>query len=289
MRYLVVNADDFGFSEGINRGIVEAHTQGVVTSASVMCHAPGFEDALQRLREHPSLDPGVHVTLTVGRPVSPPAQVATLVGPQSRFHGLYSFLSRLCVGAMNPDEVRREMRAQIEKFLRAGLRPSHLNSHHHVHLLPSLARMARDLAAEFGIPFLRCPYNVISASGLTARERVIQRLARRRRADFLEQGLLLPDNLIGPGLMGSRFEPHSVVASLNAAGDDTITELACHPGHVDDELASTDTYTHWREREVRVLISLKSDGRLAQSGVALTSFARLCKWRPSDTLTAQLG
>src|SRR5215203_3148938 len=119
-RQLVVNADDFGISRGVNRGIVEAHRLGLVTSASLMPNLPAAEDALTRAAICPNLGLGLHLTLTAGKPLSPPQQVQTLVDAEGQFLVLGTLLARLSLGQVRGDDLRRELAAQVEWALRRG-------------------------------------------------------------------------------------------------------------------------------------------------------------------------
>src|SRR5919112_1525178 len=118
VRQLVVNADDFGISRGVNRGIVEAHRAGLVTSASLMSNLPSAEDALTRATTCPDLGLGLHLTLTAGRPLTPPDRVPTLVDDDGCFHLLGTLLARLSLGQVHADDLARELSAQVEWALR---------------------------------------------------------------------------------------------------------------------------------------------------------------------------
>src|SRR5262249_30986689 len=119
---LIVNADDFGLSPGINRGIIEAHRKGVVTSASLMATGDAFDDAVLLSRAHPELSIGVHLTLVEGVPVRRPADIPSLVGPDGRFaKSLGAFLKVWLTGRIRPEDVGRELDAQVEKVLSRGV------------------------------------------------------------------------------------------------------------------------------------------------------------------------
>src|SRR4051812_20496543 len=150
VRQLVVNADDFGISRGVNRGIVEAHRQGLVTSASLMPNLPSAEDALTRATICPDLGLGLHLTLTAGRPLTPPYLVPTLVDEDGQFLVLGTLLARLSLGKVRADELSRELTAQVEWALKRSVHPSHLDSHHHVHTHPRVAPIVIGLAREHG-------------------------------------------------------------------------------------------------------------------------------------------
>ena len=153
---LVVNADDFGVSERVNSGIVHAHREGVVTATSLMAVGRAFEHAVRLARAVPDLDVGVHLTLVAERPLRP--EGSSLTGTDGRFPpGAGAFTLGWLTGRIRRADVEAEWSAQIERVLASGIRPSHLDSHQHVHVLPGLLDLARELAARYGIPFVRVP------------------------------------------------------------------------------------------------------------------------------------
>lgn len=156
-RRLIVNADDLGLHEDINHGIEQAHTQGIVTSASLVACGEAFDHAVEILRTCPNLDVGVHLTLVGGeRPLCPPEEVSSLVGADGRFPHSYRRLAGT-IWLARPAEIRRELDAQIQRVIRAGLKPTHLDSHQHVHVLPKVWAVIKDLARGYGIRWVRAP------------------------------------------------------------------------------------------------------------------------------------
>ena len=155
---LIVHADDFGMSEAVNLGILEAHERGIVTSTSIMATAPAFEHAVAVAKSRPSLDVGVHLTLTEQRPLIGAEAGASLVGPDGRFAPhLVQFAVRYLRGKVSLAEVRAELDAQIRRVRDAGIAVSHLDGHQHVHVLPGIAAIVADLAAAHGITAVRYP------------------------------------------------------------------------------------------------------------------------------------
>lgn len=230
---LIVNADDFGLSQAINRGIVTAHREGIVTSASVMVNGPAFEHALALAQENPALDVGVHLTLTELSPVASPDAVRSLVGGNGRFppHAI-DFARRYARGALVLADVRAELDAQIRLARSRGLTISHLDSHQHVHALPGIARVVADLAYAYGIRAVRYPLERLQAhmfGNVRNARRLAEHLAlnavcvlsplrRVRRAErfvgFHFGGRLTEKNL------------ERVLRRLPAGG---TVELMCHP------------------------------------------------------------
>ena len=154
-RRLVINADDFGFTDGVNRGIIRAApAAGVVTSTSVMVNMPGWDDALARLRDRRlTLGIGLHLNLVAGAPLT---RAPTLTDAQTgRFHSLGRLARRAVAGRVRLDEVRAECEAQFERLAWAGVRITHVDSHRHTHCLPGFFIAVRDAARSARVSVIR--------------------------------------------------------------------------------------------------------------------------------------
>lgn len=157
-RFIIINGDDFGFSSGVNRAIIEAHERGVLTSTSLMVTAQAFDEAVAQALAHPDLAVGLHLVLGKGKAVLPPSQIPHLVDENGNFSnqpnraGLHYQLN----GAARR-ELRLEIRAQLEKFRDTGLRLSHVDGHLHMHSHPVVMRVLVELADEFKIQVIRLP------------------------------------------------------------------------------------------------------------------------------------
>lgn len=155
---VVVNADDFGLHVAVNRGIVRAHRDGIVTSVSLMACGRAFEDALAQLSVCPDLGVGVHLTLVGEKSVLPHQEIPSLVGSAGDFpRNYFNFAVAWCAARIRKKAVQREMCAQIEKVIQRGIRPTHLDSHQHVHCLPGVWEITLQLARQFDISFVRLP------------------------------------------------------------------------------------------------------------------------------------
>lgn len=221
MRRLIINADDFGFTRDVNAGIVYAHTSGVLTSTTLMANGDAFDDAVRLAKETPTLDIGAHLVLVQGASLldgSPlPATPRHLLGVLAR--------RRLNVYA--------ELKAQLEKILAAGIVVSHLDTHKHTHLVPSVFRAVIRLADEFGVRWVRLPPAPIGKS-------YYRRAAAARN-------IKLPDHFLGFKLTGTLTEETFAQALEDV--QDGVTEFMCHPGYLRDELKQSPT----RLKESRVL------------------------------------
>jgi predicted glycoside hydrolase/deacetylase ChbG (UPF0249 family) len=269
VRRLIVNADDLGLSPAVNRGIVELHAAGVVTSASLLMNLPATADALA-LTAGSDLDIGVHLNLSTGRPLA--RGVGSLVGPDGAFRRPPAQVCRLLAGRLRLDEVEREWAAQIEACLATGRRPAHLDSHAHLHALPGLTGVALRLARRYAIGAVR-----LNGHGLVVRQALPllpRRLVGRWRlppGPAAGAPLLTSDHLLLLTAMGRRVSPDDVAAVLRDL-EPGLTELVIHPGYVDAELRRLDPLTWQRERELRLLRATWWRPLLAELGLQPTTF-----------------
>ena len=148
-RCLIVNADDFGMSHGITDGILRAHREGFLTSASLMTNMPAAEYAVACLAQAPALGVGVHLNICSGRPMLPPNEIPTLVDAKGTFHPADAMIRKLWRWQVSGREIEAEFRAQLRWAKDRGIIPTHADSHHHMNLYPAAAiPFARALAAE---------------------------------------------------------------------------------------------------------------------------------------------
>ena len=282
IRQLVVNADDFGISRGVNRGIVEAHRTGLVTSASLMPNLPSAEDALTRAATCPDLGLGLHLTLTAGKPLSPPETVPTLVDSEGRFPVLGALLLRLSLGRVHRDDLRRELTAQVEWALRRGIQPDHIDSHHHVHIHPRVAPIVLSLAREHGVSWVRSAAESVPSPSLLVRSpkdgirtAAVSAFGIVSRALIRRAGLQTAQHFRGIAL-GMGFGEASLLPALHTLPPG-LTELMTHPGHPDEELARLTEFVHGRDRELAALTSTAAREVVRRRRVRLTSFSWLAR------------
>ena len=159
MRQLIVNADDFGLTEQVNRGIIDAHREGIVTSTTLMANGGAFDAAVSMGRREYDLGIGVHLNLTEGLPVSPAFEIPTLVDRHGRLHlNPRRLLHGVVTRQVNLAEAKTELWQQIWKVFDTGILPTHLDGHKHVHILPGVSDIVVRLAQEFSIRSIRCPW-----------------------------------------------------------------------------------------------------------------------------------
>lgn len=267
---LIINADDFGISRGVNTGIIEAAQAGVVTSASLMVNMPGFADALDRVVTTPTLSLGLHLNLTVGNPLT---EASSLVRRTTgKFYALSALVTRTSLGLVDTSEVEEECLAQIDRMTEAGFPPTHLDSHRHIHAHPALAATVARAAASRGITSVRVPCEPFRINRSNWR-------AMLKKAGLLACGRLsgqtrTDDRLhfFGVSLQGGKSFASRLFSLIPRLPPGT-SELMTHPGYADSSLTDHDSYTLDRVVELRVLCSREFRDLLSQSGVTLTSFA----------------
>jgi hopanoid biosynthesis associated protein HpnK len=253
---LIVNADDFGLSEAVNRAVIEAHEHGIVTSTSIMAGGSAFEHAAELAVRCPTLDVGVHLTLTEQRPVA--ESVPSLVRSDGRFapHAT-DFARHWLRGAIALADVRRELDAQIRRVRAHGVRPTHLDGHQHVHVLPGIARVVAELAREHGIGAVRLPierprgYMLKDLGNL---KRVAEQIALGTFATLSPlKRLRRVDRFVG-FYFGGRLNEQNLRTVLERLPARKTVELMCHPGFEDP----ASPYNHWHYGWAAETAALKS-------------------------------
>jgi predicted glycoside hydrolase/deacetylase ChbG (UPF0249 family) len=248
-RRLILNADDFGLTPGINQAILELHSAGVLTSATLMAAAPAFRSAAHAAFVEPSLSVGCHIVLVDGSPVLHPSEIPTLVGPDGRFRPtLGAFLGDLVRGRIRENDMEREAAAQIRRIIAAGITPSHLDTHKHTHMFPRVLQAILRAARATQVHAIRNPFEPEWAIRVTrhapwTRRMQVRLLRLRLRRHFLHAirrvGFRTTDGALGVLATGT-LEPSTLEALLAAMPAGTW-ELVCHPGYPDAELSATST------------------------------------------------
>jgi predicted glycoside hydrolase/deacetylase ChbG (UPF0249 family) len=268
-KQLVVNADDFGFTPDVNQGIVEAHRNGILTAATLMANGEAFDDAVRQARETPTLDIGCHLVLIGGRsPVTGKA---------------FPFTVAQLVGALARREIRpyEELAAQVRRILAAGIEPTHLDTHKHTHLAPPVLDAVARIGQEFGIRWVRRPFDFpLNALGgaVPVMKRMTSRalgvLRRRFHRTLESRGCRFTDHFAGFQITG-RFRTAELVELLALIPAGT-TELMCHPGRCGPALRQARTrLKESREHELEALVSPEARAALARHGIELVNYRAL--------------
>lgn len=290
---LIINADDFGLTPGVNRGIAQAFETGVLTSTSMLAVAPAFDDAVGVWRDldRDGLGIGVHFAL-VGEdpPLLSAAEIPTLVDRRGRFWESWKqFLPRAATRRIDPDDVRAELRAQLERIVQAGIAPTHVDTHQHLHLWPVVRNVVLDLARDGGIDAIRVP----RPTGGDPKSRLIGQLARQLATAARGIGLRQPEAFVGLDESGrldlARLHRAIERATPDAANPDATDpdaaapsaprprsmEIGCHPGLAHDP--DRDRYRwgfSWPD-ELAALCHPDTRTLIERRGLVLGSFAAL--------------
>ena len=261
MKRLIVNADDFGFTSDVNQGIIEAHREGILTATTLMATGAAFDDAVRLAKENPTLDVGCHLVLVGSRPF--PATVAALVQAVA--------LKRI--------EVYGQLAAQVRRIVDAGIAPTHLDTHKHTHLLPPVLDAVARISEEFGIRWVRRPFDFpLPGGGVGWKKRAVSRsfgVVRGRFEKVLSRrGCRSTDHFAGFQITG-RYDGAALAALIRVLPEGS-TEFMCHPGRCGDELRAAPTrLKDSREEELRALRSPEVRVALQEAGVELASYRSL--------------
>jgi len=280
-RQIIINADDFGLCEGVNRAVAEAHTKGILTSATIMTNMPSAAEAIEIARRLPKLGVGVHLNLTDGQPVSKDTDVQLLVNTDGQFAyspARLSFHSLISTRFRNA--VKTELAAQIRWVIEKGLRPTHLDSHKHIHSFPAIYPLVCDLAGEFEIPAIRFTFEPMSFSTMPgllpdgdgkkrARlTRIMARINRLQNSSFFKTDMLL--GVTHTGRIDTDF--FRAAASYNKA---PIAEIMTHPGFIDGLEKFKTRLVQQRKIELDTLCSEKTRQYLINAGIKLVHYGQL--------------
>jgi predicted glycoside hydrolase/deacetylase ChbG (UPF0249 family) len=293
---LILNADDFGLTPGINRAIAELHAANALTSATLMAAGPAFDDAIRIAHAHPTLGIGCHIVLTDGAPISPPETIPTLLGPDRKTFrpSLGSFFRDALLNRIAAADIAREAQAQIDRIQQQGIRLTHLDTHKHTHILPHIARPLLAVAERTGIPAIRNPFEPPWSIAL-GRSPILRRLQLRSLRHLQPRFLALPQIRSGSvrttnGTLGisatGQLNPTTLGNILNAMPDGTW-ELVCHPGYNDRDLDAITTRLR-STREVELAALLAAFSKTSQSTphlphAELINYSSLSSHRTSGT------
>lgn len=272
MRVLVVNADDFGFNRDVNSGIIQAHREGILTATTLMANGAAFDDAVVLARENPTLDIGVHLQMVQGDSLRQPGRSL----PASPL----ALIGELALGRWN---VLGELRAQVDKILAAGIVPTHLDTHKHTHLLPPVLDAVCRISQEYGIRWVRKPFDFsieVKRIGVGTRIATIAMGSMRQRFNRVlpSHTSLSTDHFAGFAWTGN-YTAADLIALIHRLPLGS-TELMTHPGHFGLELRQANTrLKQSREQELQALIDPRVRDAIASAGIQLGGYRMLDRMR----------
>jgi predicted glycoside hydrolase/deacetylase ChbG (UPF0249 family) len=295
VRRLIVNADDFGLTAGINRAISEAHRQGIVTSTTVMANARAFAGASELARSASSehkLSIGCHVVLMDGEPLLPADKVPTLLEPANnngarRFRdSLNDFVIASFRNKLNPEEIEGEASAQIGRLQSSGIQPTHFDTHKHAHMFPAVLRPLLRAAKSRGVGAVRNPFGQVWPLPLSnllrtrqvwtrfAQLNVLRKLAGPFRNEVAAHGLRTTEGSLGVLATGS-LDLKLFTTMIDNMPEGTW-EFVCHPGYNDAELDGVRTRLRQsREQELQLLTSPEAKELLHRREIELIGYHEL--------------
>jgi len=276
MPKLIVNADDFGFSEKTNDGIVESNKRGIVTSTSIMANGEAFEHAVALAKKNPDLDLGIHLTLVGETPILPLNRVASLVNHEGRFlQHARSFAWRYFLGKINFSEVRAELDSQMNTVLSHGLKISHIDSHQHVHMLPKILNIVLELSFKYNIPFIRFPkeYFTFSNEGKSTLGRAIKTKVLNSLCYVSRRKIVSKTDCFTGFYFDGDINEKNLLKILEKLPADNVCELMCHPG-LERKMAMED-FSYHSGQETDALTSQKVINFISQREIELISFKEL--------------
>ena len=293
---LIINADDFGLTSGVNRSIAELHQAGVLTSATLMATGSAFDDAIAIARSTPTLGVGCHVVLTDGVPACSPEKIPSLLGPDGKTFrpSLLDFVQALLRGHIRETDIELEAEAQIQKLQNAGIALTHVDTHKHSHLFPAVTRPLLRVLERTGIASIRNPFEPeftrrLAHAGLKRRLQIS--LLNRFRPAFLshpvihEHKVLTTDGTLGVSATGN-LNASTLSEILDTMPSSGIFELVCHPGYNDPDLdrITTRLRAH-REIEMQALRSALPRALAQPNRLTLIHYGELAVKAPASVAT----
>jgi len=284
---LIVCADDLGLTRGVNNGIVDCYKNGILRSASLLANGPELDHAVELSREHPELDLGIHLSLNDFAPVCPEIMQDLLDGRGFFFSSYLRVIKKISQIPGLGRRIEGEFRCQIEKILEKGVAPSHINSHKHLHLYPTLWKVVNGLAREYGIPYIRYPVERLENLSCLLKHKGNKKfdpklfffvafflfftLWHRNGTSRSKKEVKSPDYFCG--LYATGFLNKAAISYFIKSMRPGVTELMCHPGYLDDYLKQIPTrLLHSRESEIAALCSARVKQAVKDCKVEVTSF-----------------
>jgi chitin disaccharide deacetylase len=285
VRRLIINADDFGLTSGVNRAIAESNRSGVVTSATLMANAQSTVAATDLARTQPSLKTGCHIVLIDGVPLT--ADLPSLANGTSRFRSsLKQFALDSVRKRIAAEEIEREAEAQIRKIQSCGITLTHVDSHKHTHMFPQVLRPVLRAARACGVRAVRNPFEplrswpksmVLGSPGLWGRSAAVmafQIFAYEFRRAIKEEGMVSTDGTVGIAATGMLDQ--TILLKILRALPEGTWELVCHPGYWDADLQAAGTrLTRSRQVELAALTSSETREAIVSQRIELISYADL--------------
>lgn len=279
MKNLIINADDFGRHELINRAVEKSFLEGCLKSATIMAGGKFFDDAVKISKKNPSLGVGIHFTLANGYPVLPPEKIPSLVTDDGIFHENYVvFLKKYLQGKISLDEIKIELAAQLEKVQRARINLTHFDSHQHLHHFPGIIEIVLDLAESAKISKMRVSNSKIFDGKLDSVGKFIGRLGLSSLAKFAankahKKNFSTPEHFAG--IVAGESVSENFMENLILSLQEGTTEVMLHPGTDNKILRDYCEWDHDFEEELNAVTSKKILNLLEEKNISVINFKNL--------------
>ena len=278
MKQIIINADDFGFSPGINKGVIESYNKGLTTSTSIVCNTKHFDKSVKELKKLKGLGKGIHLNLTMGRPISKERDISSLTDKKGLFEKNVSrFIFRLTASMIRKEHIERELEEQIKKAVYELDDIDHIDSHQHIHILPQIYPLVLNLARKYKIPFVRIPN---------------QNFWIYPTDRFIERGLLSGLSLLNAGYNENEYKKKiknfyglyhgglntSLIRNMINRFKEGNGEIACHPAYPDHFIEQNwNRLKKDRLNDLNTLINPMSRKIMKDNGIKLIRFKDLIK------------
>ncbi len=287
VRRLIINADDFGLTSGVNRAIAEAHRAGIVTSSTLMANSQAFGEAVNLVKQNPGLSVGCHVVLVDGAPVSEPQKIPTLLSPNGSSNqfrdSLVSFVWAAQRGKVREAEIAAEIEAQIRKVQATGLTITHVDSHKHTHIFPAIFKPLLAVARDCGVRAVRNPFGPLKTLAYVHLMRrpklwtrytevgILRRFAQEFKKQVAAHGMTTPDGSFGVVVTGALTQ--NLFDAVVGCIPEGTWEFVCHPGYNDADMEKIRTrLRRSRDVELQILTSDATRTTLRRHGIELISY-----------------
>ena len=275
-KFLIVNADDFGCCEGVNRGIIKAHREGILSSTTILTGGKSFESGLKLLKENPSLSVGLHICLLKCESTLPREKIPSLIyNKTGKFYPtLTEFLKAFSLGKIKKEDIYSEVEAQFEKLFDSGIIPTHFDAHKHSFIFPPVRKVIFDVAEKFKVKYVRFPFENrkifnFGFSSITFYSVDVFKIFFKR--DVKKRGFKHPINFLGFVKTG-KWNKSTLIKMLGNI-QNGVNELMTHPGILDETLKNSETrLKKQREIELKLLTDKEIISFLREKNVKIVSY-----------------
>lgn len=279
LKKLIINADDFGLCKGVNRAVIETHTAGVLTSTTIMANMPASDEAISLAKKTPTLGVGVHLNVSEGKPLSTDSAVRLLLDDDGKFrHSAYKLAFKVLTNKKILKAVEVEFAAQIKSVIDRGIKPTHLDSHKHFHLLPPVYRIVCSLAGDFGIGAIRWPWEPATVCfgdwpKVDFADKMRAFLARQMALKCQKQDRRFIKNDVFFGIAHTGRIDGAFWSEVAAAQFVGVAEVMTHPGY--PEGLENTRLVGQRQVELKWLCEPATKESLINAGIELVSYGKL--------------